>query len=142
MNEHLEDAFFYGLYMDVELLRSLGTKPQEPTVARLPDHRLDLRGSVKALPERGKSVWGVISKLSRTELESLYSGAATSSYRPVDLVAITLAGVEVPVRCYNQPVDPAAELNITYLEKLLGVCRKLGFPADYLAELQGLRQQR
>jgi hypothetical protein len=139
MNEKLEDAFFYGLYMDVELLRSLGTNPQEPTLARLPGYRLELRGAVKALPQPGKSVWGVISKLTGRELDSLYSSPATRAYRPVPLVAITIAGLEVPVTCYNQPVDPSAALNATYLDKLLGVCRKIGLPADYVAELEDLR---
>lgn len=86
------DAFFYGMYMDDEFLRSLDVQAENARVARIDDFELDLRGAVKALPKKGKSVWGIVFELSKDDLKKMYSGPKTKAYQPGTVQAVTTTG--------------------------------------------------
>lgn len=132
------EAFFYGIYMDAELLRGLGVNPLEPRIAELPGHSLDLRGSVKVAADPGKSVWGVAVGLTPDELETLYSSPATRAYRPMDVEVRTESGLRVRAGCYNQPPTPELPFNEEYRKKLVATCRKVGLPEHYAAALESM----
>lgn len=131
-------TFFYGLYMDAELLRSLGAQPDVPRVARLDDYKLDLHGAAKVVESPGEVVWGTLMLLTGSELDALYSGPATARYRPMRAVATTIRGERVVCLCYNQPVGAEADLNREYLSKLIGVAEKVGLPEGYVGALRAL----
>lgn len=131
-NERAKDVFFIGLYMDAELLGSLGVEPREPRVARLDGHDLDLRGAVKALPQPDQSVWGVVYRLTDAELETLYSGPKTKLYQPGTVEVTTEDGQTLTLVCYNQPEDPSAPFNVDYCDKLIPAMKRAGLPASYI----------
>lgn len=132
------NAFFYGLYMDPELLRKLGADPINPRQARLADYRLDLHGPAKILQIPGNSVWGMIVGLSPEHLLALYSGESTREYQPLELMVQASDSPPIAVICYNRPLQPGMPLNREYLEKLLVVARRLRLPSEYVRELESL----
>lgn len=134
------DAFFYGLYMDADLLRSLGIVASNARVARIDDFELDLRGAVKVLPKKGKSVWGVIFELSKPDLNKMYSGPKTKAYQPSQVRAVTTGGETLEVGCYNQPEDPGALFNSAYMAKLIPAMEKAGLPSEYVAKMRALAE--
>lgn len=138
MKAELIDGFFYGLYMDPDILSSLDIYPTESRMACIQGYGIDVRGLVKAIPEKGKTVWGMVFKLSPENLHKMYSGEKTSAYRPEQMRAITIRGENIPVTCYNVPPDHSAGLNTDYLEKLILSAKKLGLPPNYIDELEQL----
>ena len=132
------EAFFYGRYMDPDLLLSLGVHSGEARSACLENYRLDLRGKVKVVTEAGTSVWGMIIPLSAHDLEALYAGPATRDYQPERQRVVTASGERVDVTFYNLPVDASSPLNKDYLGKLLETLAKVDIPREYLRSLEAL----
>lgn len=133
------DAFFYGLYMDADLLRSLNIKPENPRVARVDGYRLDLRGAVKALPQEGERVWGIIFRLPQEDLDKMYGGPKTKLYKREEMLAVTEDGQAITVGCYNQPEDSSAAFNSEYCDQLIPAMRKAGLPSEYIDTIHASR---
>lgn len=136
MSGGMIDGFFYGLYMDSDLLVTLGYKPSHPRLGNLNGFRIDLRGPIKLIPDSGKSAWGMIFTLPEANLQAMYSGPNTKDYQPYTMMAKTSDGAEVRVQCYNLDPIPGAQLNREYLDKLIVVARKAMLPAEYIRELE------
>ena len=132
------DAFFYGLYMDRELLEKMGMVPLEVKKARLEGYQIDFRGKVKLVPRHDQAVWGTIIKLSQSDLAKMYSSVATSAYKPQPATAITEEGEQVQVVFYNLPEDQNVEVNTAYLRILIGIIERVDLPATYIKELKQL----
>jgi hypothetical protein len=130
------DGFFYGLYMDSDLLLGMGLKPANPRIAELKGFRLDLYGSVKVVSDPSKSVWGMVLSLSDEDLHTMYSGPKTKAYRAFKVSVHASDGTELPVQCYNQEATPEAPFNREYLEKLISTVYKLGLPGEYVRDLE------
>lgn len=133
------NAFFYGLYMDPDLLRTLGADPIDPRPARLEGYRLDLHGPAKIVPAPGRTVCGMIIGLSPQHLLSLYSGGSTREYRSIEIMVLDAESRPIPVICYNRPLRDGIPFNRDYLEKLLVVVRRVGLPPEYIRDLESLR---
>ncbi len=133
------NGFFYGLYMDPELLASLGHEPLAAQPAKLTHFALDLHGLAKVLPQEGATVWGMLIKLRQRDLAAMYSLPTTRRYSPQQVEVITLDNETVPAQCYNVPASPDAAFNGEYLDKLLEVVNKVGLPAEYGQHLATLR---
>lgn len=135
------EGFFYGLYMDPDLLRSLGFNPSAPRIAAVESYALDLHGAAKIMPRQGGIVWGTLIKLPKADLAAMYSFETTKQYQPERIQVKTIDGEIVDATCYNLPRNEQASFNSEYLEKLLVITRKLGLPGDYIASLENLRDQ-
>lgn len=136
----MKECFFYGLYMDVELLKYLGFNPNSAHTAVLEGYALDLRGSAKVIPRQGNQVWGMLIKLPPADLQAMYSFETTRHYTP-EQVAVNLPdGEQVQACCYNLPASNDEPLNLEYRDKLLVVIHKLGFPDEYIGMLEGLHR--
>ena len=66
-------VFFYGLFMDPDLLRKQGLTPDKPIVARLDHYELRLGERATMLPTPGEQVWGIVMGLNEQELKKLYA---------------------------------------------------------------------
>jgi hypothetical protein len=131
------DVFFYGLFMDQELLHSKGIQPERVEVAWVDG--LELRiGQRAALARSERSrVYGLVMTLSLAQLEKLYAGPGVEAYRPEAVLAHLSGGGTIAAMCYNLPQPPAAsERNPEYADKLRAVARKVGLPAQYLASIR------
>lgn len=136
MSGGLFEGFFYGLYMDSDLLVKSGYNPTHPQLACLDGFRIDLRGPIKLIPDSGKSAWGMVFTLPEADLHAMYSGPNTRDYQPCTMMAKTPDGSVVRVRCYNRDPIAGAEFNREYLDKLIVVARKANLPEEYIRELE------
>lgn len=135
MNDIVE-AFFYGLYMDPELIKSLGFEPQSVEKAVIDSYALDLQGSAKIVPEEGSIVWGNIIKLSKNDLAAMYSFDTTKDYSPEMVQVKDSNGNYKMVSCYNLSVSDAEAFNSEYRDKLVNLLKQLDFPDDYITRLE------
>jgi len=137
MESRTIDVFFYGLFMDAELLRANGLHPTNGRQACVPGMALRIGRRATLVPDPGRSVFGFVFGLSHEEVERLYAEPSVSAYRPEAVIAQLADRSCVPALCFNlPPSDEAAEANPEYAEKLRMVASRLGLPADYVASIR------
>jgi hypothetical protein len=131
------DVFFYGLFMDQELLRARGLRPENAELASVDGLALRIGQRAALTRTPGARVSGLIMSLTLPELEKLYSEPSVQAYQPEPVLARLASGGVVAALCYNLPEPPAAtERNPEYAAKLRAVAGKVGLPADYVTSIQ------
>lgn len=131
------DVFFYGLFMDVDLLRSKGLTPVNVELATVSGFELRIGQRAALVPHPANSVHGVVMSLPLPELELLYSDPSVQAYKPQAMLARLASGGVVAALCYNLPeAPPPNDNNPQYAEKLRAVAQKVGLPADYVTSLK------
>lgn len=127
------NVFFYGLFMDVDLLIAKGTHPARPRPVSVPGFTLRIGQRATLIPSAVSCVPGIIMELSHAEIEQLYSEASVSAYRAEAVIAQLADGSYVPAMCFNLVVPPAPEeANPEYAAKLRDLARRLDLPSWYV----------
>lgn len=131
------DVFFYGLFMDEDLLRAKGLAPESTEHAVVDDVTLRIGQRAALVPTPGGRVHGVVMSLSLSELSRLYAEPGVQAYRPEAVLVRLASGGVIAALCYNLPQPPAPnERNPEYASKLRALAQKIGLPAEYVATLQ------
>jgi hypothetical protein len=129
-------VFFYGLFMDEELLRAKGVQPQDRRLAAVENFRLAIGARATLVPSANSTVHGVLFSLTHAELDVLYAEASIAVYRPEAVAARLADGSVVPALCFNLPAPPAAgERNPRYAAELRALAERIGLPSDYVTSL-------
>jgi len=133
MPERHVDCFFYGLFMDRDILRDSGVVAENPRLAYVDEHALVIGNRATLVPRRNARTYGMVFALFHSGIERLYSAPGLEQYRPEAVVAHSLEGDAIPALCYNLLEVPGDdEVNIQYAAKLQTVLRNLGFPPEYI----------
>ncbi|MBZ2167424.1 gamma-glutamylcyclotransferase family protein [Marinobacter sp. F4216] len=128
--ERLNQVFFYGLYMDPEILRAKGVEPRNPRKAIAPGYRLRVGNLATLLRDESSRAAGIVYDLTHDEVSTLYWGGGLDTYVSEALTVETEAGDSLAVLCCNLLVPPANdESNPEYLEKLIRRMGELGLEA-------------
>ena len=131
------DVFFYGLFMDQDLLRAKGLAPQFVELASVPGFALRIGQRAALVPNPSGRVHGVVMSLTLAELEQLYSESSVQAYKPQAVLAHLASSGTIAALCFNLPeAHSPTERNPEYATKLRSVGQKVGLPADYVASLQ------
>ena len=131
------DGFFYGLFMDAEVLRQAGAKPSNLRRAYVADFALRIGQRATLVPSPGARAYGMLIALTHAELERLYSAPGLEIYRPESVVAHLTEGEVIPALCYNLVQAPEPhERNPEYAMRLQSVLENLGFPAEYVESVK------
>ena len=136
MSAQRVDAFFYGLFMDLDLLRESGVSPMNPRRAQLDSYGLRIGQRATLLPEIGARAYGMLVSLTHAELDRLYAAPGLEQYRPEAVLAHPLDGAPTAALCYNLREAPAPhEQNPDYAARLQRALRKHDFPPEYIASV-------
>jgi hypothetical protein len=138
MSTRRVDGFFYGLFMDSDVLREGGVLPENPRQAFVDGFALHIRERATLVRSAGARSYGMLFALTHEELDRLYSAPGLADYRPEAVLAETLEGENVPALCYNL-MEPqhGIEPNTQYAARLRATLGKLGFPATYIDSIDG-----
>jgi len=127
------DGFFYGLFMDTQVLRQAGTNPSNFRRAYVADFALRIGQRATLVPSPGDRAYGMLISLTHAELKRLYSAPGLEVYRPEAVLAHPYEGEAIPALCYNLVQAPEPhERNPEYAMRLRNVLENLGFPAEYI----------
>ena len=134
------DGFFYGLFMDSDVLLENEVSPQTPRRAYVDDFALRLGQRATLTPCAGARAYGMVFALTHRELERLYSGPGLEAYVPEAVMARTLEGrgdsQTIAALCYNLIDTPGPdETNPDYAARLRTALRRLDFPSDYVKSI-------
>lgn len=114
MPERRADVFFYGLFMDEELLRGKGLQPEGGELASVDGLALRIGQRAALVPTPGARVHGLVMSLTISELDRLYSEPSVQAYKPQAVLALLASGGVIAALCYNlhsRPRPPNAIRN-------------------------------
>lgn len=130
------DAFFYGLFMDSNILRESQIVAKSPRRAYVDGYALRIGQRATLVPAAGARAYGMVFALTHHELEKLYTAPGLEQYRPEAILAISQEGETLPALCYNLRKGPEPDAaNPEYAARLREVLTRLDFPPDYVASI-------
>jgi hypothetical protein len=132
-------TFFYGLFMDEDLLRQQGLAPTRERVAAVADYDIRIGRRATMVPQDGSSVWGVAFDLTPAEIERLYEEPSVRDYRPEAVLATSTESGAFAALCYTIEAEPDAPANQDYAAKLVALAKRLGLPDKYRRRLERFR---
>lgn len=128
--------FFYGTFMNSEILAEYKVFPTKVLAARLNGFRLNIRPRVNLLRDEKSCVYGAIAALPSGEIEILYSFILENfglKYFPEAVLAETLDGLFVPALCYIASEMKESPPAPDYIKQLAECVRQIKLP-DWYAE--------
>ena len=136
MTDRRIDVFFYGLFMDSDILRESQVVAVSPRRAYVDGYVLCIGRRATLIPTPGARVYGMVFALTHDELEKLYTAPGLEHYRPEAILADSMEGGTLPALCYNLREAPGPdEANTEYAARLRAVLGKLEFPPKYIASI-------
>lgn len=136
MNERRIDGFFYGLFMDSDILADSRIVPGNPRRACVNDYALRIGKRATLVPSPGARAYGMVFALTHDELDRLYGAPGLEAYRPEAMYVRLLEGEALPALCYNLQQAPApGETNAEYAALLRAALEKLSFPQEYITSV-------
>ena len=138
-------TFFYGSYMNLDVLKEVDFIPERWQVARLYGFDILIQPRANLIRSDQHSVYGVVATGTHPELERLYTyakGVLGEIYLPQAVMVETLEGMWLPSLCYICPkMDPRPAAK-DYVDRIIKPARELGFPDWYIARLESFRPTR
>ena len=132
MAERRIEGFFYGLFMDPEVLRDSDVVSKDPRRALVEGFALEIGRRATLLPSDGARAYGMVYAMTHDELARLYGAPGLEDYRPEAVTARLLGGGSLPALCYNLKEAPSPdEANPAYAARLREALLRLGFPESY-----------
>jgi hypothetical protein len=124
--ERLHNVFFYGLYMDPEILEQKGVIPRNPQVGIAEGYELRIGNKATLLRSSKKSASGMVYSLTHKEIDSLYWGAGLDEYA-AEAIFVKVGNETIPALCCNLITPPEeGESNPDYGCKLKIAMNRLG----------------
>ena len=128
-------VFFYGLFMDVDLLAKKGIIPKNAVVGHVDGFSLRIGERATLLRSVAARAYGVMMEISPGEAKDLYAESSVADYVPEQVTVELMDGTKVEASCYILPDDKVTGTNKDYAEALVQVADKLGLPESYIAEI-------
>jgi len=135
MTEAQVSVFFYGSYINFDVLAEANIEKREYEIARLMGYTLAISPLANIIPSKYGTVYGILTRLTHRELDRLYTEHARDKlgqeYLPQAVIIDRLNGVFQAALTYiahemkTQNADPA------YVDRILKPAETYGFPAWY-----------
>ena len=142
MSEKRVQIFFYGLYMDFDVLRKYGDIPEVWEVAKLRGYDFRIASWGYLTSSDRDSVYGTLVGVTHEELERLYGPTNTFlslRYFPEPVLVETADGKWVAALCYVSTSEPEGPVNADYVDRMVALSEKLEFPRWYIERLASYR---
>lgn len=130
------EVFFYGLFMDGNILLENGIKPSNPRNGYLNDYALKIGKRASLIPCKNEKSYGIVMTVAKDALHNLYAEASVADYIPEEVNIITNTNDSITAICYNLPSKSLIGTNKLYVESLYKLAKKVGFPVDYLEKIK------
>lgn len=129
-------VFFYGLFMDENLLATKGIKPTLVSLGFVDGYGLRIGERATLVRRPGSRAYGAMMNISPNEATELYAEDSVADYLPERVTVELMDGTQVEATCYNLPGDKVTGTNKDYAESLLQLAGRLGLPDSYLDEIR------
>ena len=137
-------TFFYGSYINFDVLKEVDLVPERYEVARLSGYDIEIRPLANLIRSDRHMVYGILATATHEDLKRLYDHAEHvlgGLYLPEAVNAETLDGESRPALCYIAPALAPAPASDDYIERIAGPAREFSFPAWYIERLESFRPE-
>jgi hypothetical protein len=131
-----QNVFFYGLFMDPDVLRQKGTDPGHFRLARVDGYGLRIGERATLEPSENEQVFGSVIDLTDEDLDLLYADESVAEYVPVRITAFGPEGEKIEAVSYILPMELLSGRNPDYARALLAVAEKIGIPEPHLRMIE------
>lgn len=135
-------TFFYGSYMNLDVLKEVDYIPRRHEPARLPGFDLSIGPLANLVRSKQHTAYGIIATGTHTELARLYDHAEAvlgGKYLPEAVLVVTEDERWLPALTYIAPELPPEPASDGYIDRLLAPARAHGFPDWYLDRIESFR---
>lgn len=99
----MKTVFFYGLFMEPDMLREKGLSPHNVDKAYVDGFELKIGQRATLVADNQSCAFGTIMSLQESELRELYSGEVVEDYLPQVVHVKTMDGEPVEAIAYLLP---------------------------------------
>ena len=134
-------TFFYGSYMNFQVLNEVSLVPENWEVGRLAGFDIRIAPRANLVPAEGSVVYGILATATHEELDPLYSHARQvlgEVYLPEAVLVETLDG-RWRAALLHQPLHGGPSSGARVCGANRAAARENGFPDWYVERLEGLR---
>jgi len=142
MNEAKVAVFFYGSYMNPDVLSEVGLALDPFQTATLCGFDIRIGPLANLVRADGRCVYGILTVASHAQLTRLYAHARDvlgGTNLPHPVVVETQHGHLTPALCYLAPALDPAPASSDYIDRIIKPARQHGFPDWYIARLDSFR---
>ena len=135
-------SFFYGSFINLDVLRILDVVPEKYQVARLSGFDIRIQPLANLIRSDRDCVYGIVALTSHDELRRLYNYAKSelgAVYLPEAVVVETLDGKWRAALCYLAASMTPRPPNDDYIDRIVGPAKDYGFPDWYIARIEAFR---
>lgn len=132
-------TFFYGSFINLDVLKEVDYVPEQFEVARLDGFEIRIEPLANLVPSDGSSVYGIVALAAHEQLARLYSQDCVGTYLPHPVVVTTLDGKFRPALCYIAPSAECKPPASDYVGRIVEPARQYGFPGWYIERLEQFR---
>lgn len=127
----LHEVFFYGLYMDEEILKSKGIEIRNQRAAYLKNYELKIGKLATLHRVKNAKAYGLVYSLTHKEIYSLYEGAGLKQYIQEAVLVQTDDNKEVvALTCILLDDTNNGNINEEYRSKLIKCMNKYKLPIE------------
>jgi hypothetical protein len=132
----MKSVFFYGLFMDVDLLKEKGLNPSSAKLAHVAGYGLRVGDRATLMQSGQERSYGSVIQLDEEEIEILYGDRSVEDYIPEKVTAIDANGSTLAAVSYILPISKLSGENRGYAKSLAVVAKKIGLPDEYIDEIE------
>lgn len=131
-------TFFYGSFMNPDVLAEADVHPIGQQMARLDDWELKIAPRATLIPTQGSCVYGILAQLTHSEIDRLYAKDwfGFGTYLPEAVMVTNAVGHPSAAMCYVAWQIEGGKPTPEYIGKMVTVAREYSFPEDYLRHIQ------
>lgn len=138
--DHRVWVFFYGSYINLDVLREVDLVPGQHEVATLAGFDICIEPRANLIRDTMTMVYGILATARHDELDRLYTDHAKGKlgevYLPEAVVALDSAGRQRPALTYIAHEMNKKSAEKAYVERIAMPAERYGFPVDYIAKLR------
>ena len=138
--DHRVWVFFYGSYINLDVLREVNLVPGEHEVVTLSGFDIRIEPRANLVHDAMSTVYGILATATHDELDRLYTDHAKDKlgevYLPEAVVTLDSVGHLRPALTYIAPEMNKRPAEKAYVERIAIPAERYGFPVDYVTKLR------
>ena len=142
MTEPTVWVFFYGSFINRDVLARAGYVPKQIIPARLDGYRFVAETLANLEKQEAASTYGVLCPASESEITELYDQDwVRGAYFPRPVMVEDERGYQVMALCYIAARTPPGSPSADYLDLILAPAREYSFPSWYIERIESFRNR-
>jgi Gamma-glutamyl cyclotransferase, AIG2-like len=129
------EVFFYGLFMDKDILIKKDISPSNPRKGYLINYTLKIGNRASLIQCEKEKAYGIIMTIKDEEIIKLYAEESVADYISEKVEAVMETNEYLTATCYNLPPELLTGTNEIYARSLYELAKKLNFPIEYLSRI-------